>query len=458
MADHAPLGHFLPYLLGRRLRAVLWSADGGERALALLLLAIGLAYGAGFGVLLNHGASGRLARFLPQLLIGLNATLLGSALLIDFLPALRPVGRPLPEHFPVSARLNVATAFLLDLITLRRVLLLVPLLVAVAVAPAHAAVPGLTLLLVLSTAAFSFNLRLLAALGRWRHPLLALHLGSLALLLWWLSRPGSPHYLAIGLLAAALPWALWAGQLYWLGPYFSVRYLPAKATAEATSRFDQLSPEWKVYVRKAWLPLMMGLVFKVVMVGFGGFMMAKNGEYPKTGFFAVFFIAFLPAIGFTYVNNNLFGFLRSLIANEIQRLGLTPRVLWLYARLVGPVVLADLLLSVVLMVVLFPASRWGLAGLLPLGAVAFLSLGLWGSLYQAKPVVKAIDFANMRNNTSTLMSILTMGVGAALFFMPWWWARGLLAAVVAASAWWPVRQVQRNDGPLRRRLWRGIRT
>ena len=204
MADHAPLGHFLPCLLGRRLRAVLWAADGGEQAVALLLLAIGLAYGAGFGALLNHGASGKLAEFLPQPLIGLNAMLLGSALLIDFLPSLRPVARSLPDHFPVSARLNVATAFLLDLITLRRVLLLVPLLMAMVVAPGHAAVPGLTLLL-LSTAAFTFNLRLLAALGRWRHPLLALHLGSLAFLLWWLGRLGSPHYLALGLLAGALP-------------------------------------------------------------------------------------------------------------------------------------------------------------------------------------------------------------------------------------------------------------
>lgn len=211
MADHAPLGHFLPYLLGRRLRAVLWAADGGERAVALLLLAIGLAYGAGFGALLNHGANGKLAEFLPQLLIGLNATLLGSALLIDFLPSLRPVARSLPDHFPVSARLNVAIAFLLDLITLRRVLLLVPLLMAMVVAPGHAAVPGLTLLLLLSTAASTFNLRLLAALGRWRHPLLALHLGSLAFLLWWLGLPGSPHHLALWLLAGALSLVLWAG-------------------------------------------------------------------------------------------------------------------------------------------------------------------------------------------------------------------------------------------------------
>ena len=404
---------------------MLWAAEGGERAVALLLLAIGLAYGAGFGALLNHGAGGKLVEFLPQLLIGLNATLLGSALLIDFLPSLRPVARSLPDHFPVSARLNVATAFLLDLITLRRVLLLVPLLMAMVVAPGHAAVPGLTLLLLLSTAAFTFNLRLLAALGRWRHPLLALHLGSLVFLLWWLGRPGSPHYLALGLLAGALPWVLWAGQLYWLGPCFSVRYLSVEASNEATSRFDRLSPEWKVYLRKAWLPLLIGLIFKVVVMGFGGSTMAKNGEYSETGFFTVFFIVFLPAIGFTYVNNNLFGFLRPLVANEIQRLGLTPRVLWLYARLVGPVVL---------MVILFPASRWGLAGLLPLGAVAFLSLGLWGSLYQAKPVIKAIDFGSMRNNTSTLMSLLTMGVEAAIYFLPWWWDRVGVAAIVTASA------------------------
>ncbi len=95
-------------------------------------------------------------------------------------------------------------------------------------------------------------------------------------------------------------------------------------------------------------------------------------------------------------------------------------------------------------------------GLLPLGAAALLGLGLWASFYQAKPVVKAIDFANMRNNTSGLMSAASVLLGAALYFLPWWWARIALALLVAASAVWPVRAVLRNDGALRRRLWQGI--
>ena len=31
-----------------------------------------------------------------------------------------------------------------------------------------------------------------------------------------------------------------------------------------------------------------------------------------------------------------------------------------------------------------------------------------------------------------------------------------LAALVAASGAWPIHQVWRNDGPLRRKLWQGI--
>ena len=31
-----------------------------------------------------------------------------------------------------------------------------------------------------------------------------------------------------------------------------------------------------------------------------------------------------------------------------------------------------------------------------------------------------------------------------------------LAVVITASAYWPIRAVLRNDGNLRRRLWRGI--
>ena len=171
MADHPTLGprfgHFLPYLLRRRLQSVLWPADGGERAVVLLLLGLGLAYGVGFGFLLNHSETSETEDFLPKLLVGLNATWLVSALLVDFLPGLRPVTRAVPEHFPVSARMNVVTSFLLDFITLRRLLIVATLLAAVAVAPRHAEVPSFSLLLVLGATVFSFNVRLLVALRRW---------------------------------------------------------------------------------------------------------------------------------------------------------------------------------------------------------------------------------------------------------------------------------------------------
>lgn len=368
MANHATLGYFLPYLLRHRLLAVVWPADGGKRAVFLLLLAVFIFYGAGLGQLLNNGSENeKLAELMPKLLIGLNATLLVSALLVDFLPAFRPVTRPLPEHFPVSAQLNVVTAFLLDFITLRRLTMVAGLLTALLVAPGHASVPGFGLVLVLAGGTLSFNLRLLFSLRRWRHPLLALHLASLGLMAWWLSYPERPYHLALGLCTALLPWLLWAVQLYWLGPFFSARYLPAEATVVSASSqlLLRLSPEWKVYVRKAWLPLLMGLVFKLIMVGVGGYMLNRDGKPPETVFFTVFFMAFLPTIGFTYVNNNLFGFMGPLVGNELQRLGLTRRLLWLYVRLVGPVVLVDCLLSVALLAGLFPGGVGKLLGLLP---------------------------------------------------------------------------------------------
>ena len=103
----------------------------------------------------------------------------------------------------------------------------------------------------------------------------------------------------------------------------------------------------------------------------------------------------------------------------------------------------------------FLSTFWPLLGLLPLGACALTSLGLWGSLYQAKMVVKVVNFSSNKN-ASTLMSFATIATAAALYFVPWWWARIALAAVITASAWWPIRAVLRNDGSLRRRLWRGI--
>jgi len=463
MADRAPLagprlGHFLPYLLGQRLRAVAWPASGAERAAFLLVLGLMLGYGAGFGYLLNAGAQNpELAAALPKLVRLFNASVLLSALLVDFVPALRPVMRPVPEHFPVSARLSVATAFLLDLITLRRLTLLAALLALLLVAPRHAAVPGGALLLLAGVAAFSFNVRLLVALRRGRHPLMALHAANLGLLVAGLAFPEAPHHAALGGAAATLPWLLWAGQLYWLGPYFSACFLPAETSGTAAGpRLARLSPEWQAYARRAWLPLLVGAALKTVLLAVASFLPEPTSQ--GTGFSSAFFLylALPPALGFSYVNNNLFGYLRPLVANELLRLGLTRRVLGLYLRLVGPVVLADCLLSAGLLLALFPVAKWPLLGLLPLGAAAFTSVGLWGSLYQAKPVPDNVNFANLRNHSSKLVGLCTVGLGALLYFLPWWWLRGLVAALVAGLAAWPVRAVLRNDGNLRRRLWRGI--
>ena len=453
MADYATLGHFLPYLLRRRLQAVLWPDGGGARFSALLLLVLMAGYGAGFGYLLNHGEAEEVEKFLPKLLIGLNAAWLSSALLVDFIPTLRPVTRPLPEHFPVSARQNVVTAFLLDLITLRRLFVLTWLLATLVVAPRHGLVPAFGLLLLLGGAVLSFNVRLLVALRRWRQPLLAAHAACLALMVWWIMHPEQPYYTGLGVAMALLPWALWAAQLYWLAPYFSARYLPAEAEQAPSSALARLPLEWKVYIRKTWLPLLMGLLFKVGLITATGLFFVKNGKITTQ---AYFYLAFFPVVGFTYVNNNLFGYLGPLVANELQRLGLTSRLLGLYARVVGPVLLLDCLLSAGLVLALFPASFWSLLWLLPLSAAALASIGLWGSLYQAKAVKKSIDFANLRNNVSTMMSLCSFAVVLPLYFVPWWWPRILLAVLVALSAIWPVRAVRRNDGELRRRLWQGI--
>lgn len=453
MANHATLGHYLPYLLRRRLLAIVWPADGGERAVALLLLGLMAAYGAGFGFLLNTNELGASDKILPKLLVGLNAAWLASTLLVDFVPTLRPVARPLPEHFPVSERHNVLTAFLLDCLTLRRLLLATCLVVALLVAPQHGLVPGFSLLLVAGATALSFNLRLLFALRRWRHPLLAAHLLSLGLMVWWLFHPAAPYATALGVGMALLPWALWAAQLYWLGPYFSTRYLPTEASVVPTATLARLPPLWKVYVRRVALPLGLGLGFKTVMLVLSSVYLAKTGKDYNYG---LFYFSFMPIIGFSYVNNNLFGYLMPVVANELLRLGLTARLLRLYAQMVGPVVLADCLVSVVLLLALFPASRLPQLWLLPLSVPALASLGLWASLYLAKPVAEKINYANSRKNVSTVANLLSISLVLALYFMPWWWVRLLLATVVTVSAAWPLRQVWRQDGELRRKLWKGI--
>ena len=101
-------------------------------------------------------------------------------------------------------------------------------------------------------------------------------------------------------------------------------------------------------------------------------------------------------------------------------------------------------------------SRLPQLWLLPLSVPPLLSLGLWGSLYLPKPAAEKINFASSRKNVSTAANLITIAFALALFFIPWWWVRVPLAVLATASVAWPLRQVLRNDGALRRGLWKGI--
>ncbi|SEU06080.1 hypothetical protein [Hymenobacter actinosclerus] len=449
------LGHFLPYLLGRQLRAVFWPGAGEGRAATLLLSLIAVAYALALGYSLNHTAI-LSAGTLPMLLAGINTMLFVTVLLADFLPSYRAVQRPLPEPLPVSARLNAVTAFVLDLVSVRRGLLLLFVLVVLLVAPAFWRPLGLSLLVWLSAAAVSFNLRLLLSVGRWRHPLFWLNLLCLGAAAVWLSQEfdvtAGPLAYWAAVLAVGGPLLLWAAALYLVAPCFSARYMPDQAeSSSAEGRWlGRLSPEWKMYLRRTRPALLTAVGFKVLMMGWSAYMVYDSGISSAK---SVLYLPLLPVLSFTYVNNNLLGYLWTATTDELERLGLTGQLLRRYLRLAGTVVLVDCLLSAVLLLAVFPRSMWPLLGLLPLAGSALMALGIWGSFWKAKPIVKKIDFSTMRNNSSKLISICSVGLAAALYLMPWWWARVALALVVTLSALVPVRRILSNHGPTRRQLW-----
>ncbi len=239
------------------------------------------------------------------------------------------------------------------------------------------------------------------------------------------------------------------------GGFFNGRHLITGAPDGAIRLLARLAPESKAYVLKVWVPLLVSLLFKLVLMSICTIMelIKADGTMRTNG---IFYVAFLPLLTFTYINNNLFGYLMPIVANEIQRVGLTPRILKLYFRLVVPVVLTDCVISAVLLLIFFPSSIWHLLWLLPLSVGALLSVGLWASFYHAKPVKKVKELSAMRNNTSQLMSTASVLLMVGLWFMPWWWVRVAIVVVLMASVWLLINRVRRNDGDLRRQLWRSI--
>ncbi|NVO33460.1 hypothetical protein [Hymenobacter lapidiphilus] len=454
------LGHFLPYLLGRQLRAVFWPAGAGSQATMGLLGLLSVIYGLVLGYLLRHHDN-LPADTLPKLLAAINGVLFATALLADFLPSYRAVQRPLPEPLPVSARLNATTAFVLDVVSVRRGLLLLFLLAALVASPEYWRPLGLSLLVWLSATALSFNLRLLLSVGRWQHPLFWLNLLCLGAAALWLSREfemvTGPLAGWLRALAVAGPLLLWAAALWLVAPWFSARYMaePAHAPGANGRWLARLSPEWKLYIHKTKPALLMGMAMKIGFLVFCAYMLRSN-DNQEVVIRPVFYFALLPIVGFTYINNNLLGYIWTATANELERLGLTRRLLALYLRLAVPIMLVECLIAAVFLLVLFPRFMWHYLLLLPLTAAPALALGLWGSVAKAKPVREAVTFSTMRHNASTLINIITMLTALALYFMPWWWARIALALVVTLTAIVPVRRILRNHGPTRRRLWQAL--
>lgn len=226
------------------------------------------------------------------------------------------------------------------------------------VAPRHALIPGFSLLL-LGATVLSFSVRLLFSGGTRCWPAICSTWAS------WAGRARSLLHQGAGrghgatALAAGRGAAMLAGAVFQRPPW-----PPSTALAH-------LLLAWKVYLRKVWMPLMMSAVLKTVLLVIAGLVLVRNDKITSNGFF---YLGLLPIVSFTYVNNNLFTFLSSLTANGLLRLGSTKRrVLALYLRLVLPALLADSLLSVALMLALFPASLWYLLGLWPLAAAALLN-------------------------------------------------------------------------------------
>jgi hypothetical protein len=357
MAHVGTLGHFLPYLLGRRLKAVLWPDAGEGRAAIIFLSLISILYGAGLAYMLNH-ENDIPNGFAQKMLAALNSVLYVSALLVDFMPTYRPVQRPLPDHFPVSGKLNLVTAFLLDLITVRRIILWLFLVVALAGSPHSWRPLALNLVVLVSAGTVSYNLRLLLSMGRWRHPLFILNVLCLLAAAGWLSTLITLPLTVAALTAGAVvgPLVLWGVALAGLGEQFSARYLTTAPENKSENQLlARLSPEWKAYLRKCWPALAMALLFKLLLLVASGVLVGKGQSKSVSSFF---YFSFLPVIGFTYVNNNLFGYLYSLSANELSRLGLTSRLLRLYLRLSIPILLLDASISGLVLLLVFPRSYW----------------------------------------------------------------------------------------------------
>lgn len=437
------------YLTLYKIKGVLWPKSLETRVLIICIYVLVFAQGLCFKYLVIHNQ-----QIASQLINGLVILTFYICLLIDFIPVTKYIKPPLSDNFPVSQSLNLIMAFLLDLISIRRLLLLCLLISILISNPQLICDIAWIFLAWLSGSILSFNLRLIIVLKKWNNILFGINILILLLISYeFFNFDLLQKKLAILIkIVLSLPIVFWCIGLLYFAPIFNYKTL-FKLTEIRV--FDikniECDPEIKGYLRKSWQILMLGKVCKIIIL----VIIFENTISIDAFSKSIFSFALLPAISFTYANNNLYGQIYSITTNHIIRLGMTLKLVNVYFKLVIPVVIIDSLISIVMINIYQPTEYIILLKTVIISIPSFLTIGLWGSLWRAKAVVKDVGFHNLDNHSSNLVSIITLGLSTVMITLPSWvviWISLFITITIII----PLYQLIKNEAYTRNQLWKRV--
>lgn len=202
-----------------------------------------------------------------------------------------------------------------------------------------------------------------------------------------------------------IPILILIAVLTFLG-YFQESSITAISNKEIRNKSDKLSISLKLLLnnKKSRLPLIVGLIFKSLILLGDFFLFRIKGKHLFEGQF-VFWLFASPLMIFTYVFNNSWGFWKNIWLNIELRIGEYKPMIWLVLRLMFIPLILDIVITIPILLLSWTDNKFILIFYFTTSIYLILLSFLW-SLITPRKIASSFQ---MKGSTAPMSVIAAMG-------------------------------------------------